>query len=92
MTNDQFIQFCEDNKIDIKRKKLIYYNKLNQCEKLQYRLDKEEFIYDQQLYNDFSENYSNRVNNKNKKVNFYNNLNLDNDVWHSLKLFQLIQK
>ena len=92
MTNDQFIQFCEDNKIDITRKKRIYYNKINQWEKLQYRLDKEEFIYDQQLYNDFSENYSNRVNNKNKKVNFYNNLNLDNDVWHALKLFQLIQK
>ena len=53
MTNEQFIQFCEDNKIDIKRKKFIYYNKLNQYEKLQYRLDKEEFIYDQQLYNDF---------------------------------------
>ena len=40
MTDNQFIQLCEDNKIDIQKVLLEGYNKLSLKQKLEYRLDK----------------------------------------------------
>ena len=46
MTDNQFIQLCEDNKIDIQKALLRGYNKLSLKQKLEYKLDKFETNYE----------------------------------------------
>ena len=94
--NDQvFIQFCEDNNINIQEEKDRYCKKLKPHQKLQYTLDKHDTFKDkkQWLKKELLQNhYNNRINNKNEKLQFYRNLNLNKNIFYAIKLYNIIQK
>ena len=95
MNDQEFIQFCAENNINIQAEKARYCKKLKPHQKLQYTLDKHDTFKDKKQWLKkelLQSHYNNRRNNKDGKLGFYRNLNINKNIFHAIKLYDIIQK
>ncbi len=95
MNDREFRDFCNMNQIDMTKKKFCAYGKLNKLQRLQYKLDKEDFEDKQYIWEEllidrsYNEHYIS-MNLQKIKLKFYSEINLDKNFKYVFKLLHLI--